>query len=118
MEFFSVVCCTGRMTPAAESLSVSIIGSFFREDPVGVPRYRSNTRVPRLVASGPGCGSTRQIIVLSRARLVRLAPQEGRDVQQLFLGPAGGESILRIEPAQPRLCRGRRLGRRGRHWPM
>src|SRR5579885_3641035 len=110
MGFLRVVWYRGGRRSGVDG-SGGVINDFLSRDRTTAPWYRWIPG-PGLLAWGPGARSWRaQGIALSRGRLVRLAPQESRDIQQILFGPAGGQTVLGIEPAEASLGR---LGRRRR----
>src|SRR5271154_4335015 len=95
MAFLRVVWRPGGRAPLPSELVVSITPAFVNPRPppgspvAGVPRAPSPWDHDRR-----SCG---QGIALSGPRLVGLTPEEGWNIQQVFLGPAGGYPVLGVE---------------------
>src|SRR5579871_3025136 len=106
MAFLRVVWRPGGRAPLPSDLVVSITSALVKPRPPSGPL----ARVPRAWRPwNPGdrqsCG---QGIALSGPRLVGLTPEKGRNIQQILLGPAGGDPVLGIEAGKSWLGSGLR----------
>src|SRR5579871_6922166 len=95
MAFLRVVWRPGGRAPVPSDLVFSITSALAKPRPPS----GSLAAAPRACCPWePGDRQSReQGIALSGPRLVGLTPEEGWNIQQVFLGPAGGDPVLGVK---------------------